>query len=240
VSLRSGSVAFRHSSVPTITIVDPRRFRPATPKGGNGTQLRAAWAGGGAGTTGLAEQLWASHRSADQAMSLVQSVLSGLPADTNFSTARGNLAVAADLIVAEPTVQVVQVPAAGSLDTHAAQLTPHANIWSDIANGITDMYARLAAAGHDGRVLTVTVSEFGRRVKENASLGCDHGKAGVQFLFGPMVAGGLVNGWDLSTLDQGDLPIDEDARRLYASALTWLGGPVDEVLGGSYAPVALA
>jgi uncharacterized protein (DUF1501 family) len=235
VSLRGGSVAFRHPNVPTITIVDPRRFKPATPKGGKGDQLRAAWAGGAPGSSGLAAQLWASHQTADQAMSAVQSVLASVPAGTAFNTAAGNMAFAAELIIANPTVRVIQVPAAGSLDTHAAQLTPHANIWSDIAGGLAAMYDRLAAAGHAGRVLTITVSEFGRRVKENASLGCDHGKAGVQFALGPMVTGGLINGWDLASLDQGDLPIVDDARRLYATALAWLGGPVDSVLGGAYA-----
>jgi len=239
VALKAGAVAFRHPSAPTVTIVNPNRFKGTTPKGGKPAELRAAWAAGASGVGGLAGQLWASHQVADQAMSLVSSVLAGAPSGANFSTAAGHLSFAADLIVADPTVQLVQVPASASLDTHANQLGPHADIWADIAEGVAAMYAKLAAAGHDQRVLTITVSEFGRRVQENASQGCDHGKAGVQLAIGPMVTGGLLGGWDLASLDQGDLPIDEDARRFYATALQWLGGPVDSVLGGSFAPLPL-
>jgi len=237
VALRSGAVAFRHASVPTIAITNPSRFKGATPKGGKAAELRTAWASGAKGVSGLAGQLWASHQAADEAMALVSSVAGKLPAGTNFNTTTGQLAFAAELIATEPKVQVIQVAAASSLDTHANQLGPHATIWGDIATGLAGMYEQLAASGHDRRVLTVTVSEFGRRVQENASLGCDHGKAGVHFACGPMVTGGLLGGWDLTQLDQGDLPIEVDARRLYASALTWLGGPVDPVLGASYVPL---
>ena len=75
-------------------------------------------------------------------------------------------------------------------------------------------------------MLVVTTSEFGRRVMENGSGGTDHGNGGLQFVFGPTVAGGVVHGgYDLTTLDKGDLPVVVDTRSVYRSALEWLGGP---------------
>jgi uncharacterized protein (DUF1501 family) len=88
----------------------------------------------------------------------------------------------------------------------------------------------MAAQGRAEEVLVVTTSEFGRRVAENGS-GTDHGRAGVQFLAGPMVAGGQVAGaFALGGLVEGDLPVVVDTRSLYAEALDWLGGPTAEVL----------
>jgi len=83
----------------------------------------------------------------------------------------------------------------------------------------------------------MTTSEFGRRVHENGS-GTDHGNGNVQFLAGPMVAGGqIVGSSDLANLDQGDLRTSIDTRSLYANALDWLSagnGPTDEVLAAPY------
>ena len=49
-------------------------------------------------------------------------------------------------------------------------------------------------------------SEFGRRVKENASLGTDHGVAGPMFILGKNINGGFYGEHpSLNDLDQGDL-----------------------------------
>jgi uncharacterized protein (DUF1501 family) len=97
----------------------------------------------------------------------------------------------------------------------------------------------LAAADVDDRVLLMTVSEFGRRVAENGSGGTDHGKAGVQFLVGPMVNGGVHGEPNLGALDDGDVAAQIDTRSLYTAALDWLGGPADEVLGGKFDPLGV-
>ena len=74
-------------------------------------------------------------------------------------------------------------------------------------------------------VMVVTTSEFGRRVAENGSGGTDHGNGGLQFVFGPSVAGGTIHGgYDLSSLDDGDIPLAIDTRSVYQAALDWLGG----------------
>ena len=93
----------------------------------------------------------------------------------------------------------------------------------------------------------MTTSEFGRRVAENGSAGTDHGRGGIQFLLGGraqdnptevsiengphLVGGQLVGELDLKNLQDGDLPIKVDTQDLFAEALRWLGGPVEQVLG---------
>ena len=67
-----------------------------------------------------------------------------------------------------------------------------------------------------GDVTVVVMSEFGRRVTENANSGADHGHGGVALLLGGGLAGGRVHGhWeDLhpDVLDRGDVPGWTDFR----------------------------
>jgi hypothetical protein len=44
----------------------------------------------------------------------------------------------------------------------------------------------------------------------------------------------VVGDLGLGALVDGDLPLSTDTRSLYGVALDWLGGPVDEVLGGPF------
>ena len=82
------------------------------------------------------------------------------------------------------------------------------------------------ASGDLDRVMVITTSEFGRQIAENGSAGTDHGKGGLQFIFGPTVAGGIVHGgYDLGAVDDGGVPPSVDTRSVYRSALEWLGGP---------------
>jgi uncharacterized protein (DUF1501 family) len=140
------------------------------------------------------------------------------------------LAVAAALVHDEPAVRVIQVMA-GGFDTHAAQAATQTRLLTDLADGVASFFSTLAGSGNAERVLLVTVSEFGRRVAENGSGGTDHGKAGVQFVVGPAVKGGVYGQYDLGALDDGDLPARVDPGSLYTLALDWLGAPVEEILG---------
>ncbi|MEZ4829075.1 MAG: DUF1501 domain-containing protein [Bacteroidia bacterium] len=62
----------------------------------------------------------------------------------------------------------------------------------------------LQAGGKDQNMLTMTFSEFGRRVNENGSLGTDHGAAAPLIIFGLAVNGNGFIGDDVnfSDLDQ--------------------------------------
>jgi uncharacterized protein (DUF1501 family) len=97
-------------------------------------------------------------------------------------------------------------------------------------------YSDLKAHDLSKRVLTVTFSEFGRRVKENGSLGTDHGVAGPMFLVGDTLKAGIHGKYpSLSDLDQGDLKHHTDFRRIYATLLeNWLGWPSKPALEGNF------
>jgi hypothetical protein len=72
------------------------------------------------------------------------------------------------------------------------------------------------------RVVGMTVSEFGRRPEENASLGSDHGAASVMFMFGDAV-NGKTYGDNLSfdKLDKNkDFVYQFDYRRVYDELMT--------------------
>ena len=99
----------------------------------------------------------------------------------------------------------------------------------------------LAASRLDDRVLVLVFSEFGRRVAENGSMGTDHGTAGPVFLAGPCVRPGLNGAYpSLSDLDDGDLKMAVDFRRVYATVLEgWLGLRSKAALGGIFEPLPL-
>jgi uncharacterized protein (DUF1501 family) len=73
------------------------------------------------------------------------------------------------------------------------------------------------------RTSVVVMSEFGRRVAENASLGTDHDRGGVMFVLGGGTPGGMHCRWpglDVDRLDgPGDLPLVHDYRDVLAVLL---------------------
>lgn len=135
----------------------------------------------------------------------------------------------------------------GGFDTHANQLEDHSTLLTDLSNSIKTFYEDLAQAGLDDKVLSMSISEFGRRTFENGSNGTDHGKAAPLMLFGPAMEGNGFVGThpDLTNDDgQGNLNYTQDFREVYASVLeNWLcieSGLVDEaLLNNTYARVDL-
>jgi uncharacterized protein (DUF1501 family) len=124
----------------------------------------------------------------------------------------------------------------GGFDTHANEKPSHATLMSQLADSLAAFQADLEGHGRADQVLTMSFSEFGRRVKENGSQGTDHGAAGPMFVLGTNVKGGLYGDHpDLSKLDDGDLRHSVDFRSVYASVIeNWLGAPSQDVLGGSF------
>ena len=113
----------------------------------------------------------------------------------------------------------------GSFDTHASQSAGHPKLWSEVSGAIVDFWDDLREHGAADNVVMLLFSEFGRRVKDNGS-GTDHGAAGVAFLLGPQVKGGMHGEYPetrAEALDQGDLVPNQDFRGLYSSVLDdWL------------------
>ncbi|BCX80617.1 hypothetical protein MIT9_P0191 [Methylomarinovum caldicuralii] len=109
----------------------------------------------------------------------------------------------------------------GGWDTHANQAATLAARLDDLARSLAAFHADLGAQMTNTCV--VVMSEFGRRVAENASGGTDHGHGGVMLVLGGGVQGGKIYGDrpDLSDLyGPGDLPVTTDYRSVLAEAVT--------------------
>ena len=120
----------------------------------------------------------------------------------------------------------------GGYDTHSKQEGSHARLMGELGAALSAFTADLKAQGNFDRVLTMTFSEFGRRVAENASQGTDHGAAAPMFLLGGKIQPGLHGqAPSLEKLDRGDLIHTVDFRNIYATILeNWLQAPVEPIL----------
>jgi uncharacterized protein (DUF1501 family) len=86
----------------------------------------------------------------------------------------------------------------GGWDTHVNEVGPQAHT-GQLANLLRDFGDALAAFSQDmgermADITVVTMSEFGRTVKENGDRGTDHGHANVMFVLGGCVQGGRIYG----------------------------------------------
>ncbi len=129
-------------------------------------------------------------------------------------------------------------------DTHAEQGTLDGKLhalMSTLSEGLVALYTDLTECLN--RVTVVVLSEFGRRVEENASAGCDHGHGNAMMVMGGNVNGGQViaewPGLHPDVLDQGrDLAITIDYRDVLGEILQKRAGntSLDTVFPG-YTPV---
>ena len=124
--------------------------------------------------------------------------------------------------------------------TELGQWDHHANEGSavgQLANRLDDFARGLAAFSLDlgdrmADVVVVTMSEFGRTVRENGNRGTDHGHGNAMLIFGGGVKGGKVYGrWpglEREQLWQGrDLAITTDFRDVFAEIVTTHLGATD-------------
>lgn len=130
-------------------------------------------------------------------------------------------------------VRVATVDTGGDFDTHDSQKTTLDEDLVMVSEGLSAFQADLEARGVADQVLTLVWTEFGRRPKENSSLGTDHGAGGLAWIMGSRVKGGLLSPYpDLTAFDEHDnLKVTVDFRAVYASLLEqWLATGADEVL----------
>ncbi len=131
----------------------------------------------------------------------------------------------------------------GGYDTHSNQLAAHDRLLKDLGDSVKAFMDDIQAQGNRERVLLMTFSEFGRRVKENGSSGTDHGAASVMFVAGNKVKAGLQGKYpSLAPADlfNGDLKYTTDFRSVYAGILEqWLRTESAPVLGRKFNPLAL-
>jgi uncharacterized protein (DUF1501 family) len=136
-----------------------------------------------------------------------------------------NLKAVAAMIAAGLPLRCVALDAPGGYDTHAAQANTLSTNLQLAADSLLAFQRDVEARGLADRVLTLVWSEFGRRAKENASDGTDHGAAGVGFVMGTHAAGRMIGEFPgLAQLDErGNVRATSDYRGLYSSLLEqWL------------------
>ena len=99
--------------------------------------------------------------------------------------------------------------------------------WGRMNRNVEDLAGSLAAFFDDlgsqaGKVTVVTISEFGRRVKENANFGLDHGYGNVMLVAGAGVKGGTYYGrWPgLANETDADLLVTTDYRSVLSEVVS--------------------
>lgn len=117
----------------------------------------------------------------------------------------------------------------GGFDTHKRQVNAsdtttgfHAKLMKDLSSGISAFQEDLELMGLEDRVMGMTYSEFGRRIKSNASLGTDHGAAAPLIMFGKHAKKGILGTSpdipaDIQVVN--NIPFQYDFRSIYASVL---------------------
>jgi uncharacterized protein (DUF1501 family) len=123
----------------------------------------------------------------------------------------------------------------GGYDEHENEKSNHMEVLTTLDQGVYAFYQDLKQKGLLDRVVVLIYSEFGRRIKENASGGTDHGSAGPVFVFGGKVNGGLYGDYpNFNKIDDvGDFQHAVDFRSIYASILEkWMKIPAKDVLLG--------
>ena len=138
-------------------------------------------------------------------------------------------------------------------DTHGKQVNPkethlgvHAKLLSAVSEAVACFQDDLHLMNKQDDVLSMTISEFGRRIISNASYGTDHGSSAPVMLFGTKLKGGLVgtNPVIPDVVNTNDnLPLQTDFRTVYRSVLKgWLDVQDDKlnaILPGTFTELDL-
>lgn len=151
-----------------------------------------------------------------------------------------SLALAAQIVGSKVGTRILYVQH-GSYDTHVNQKATQDRLLGEFSDAMSAFYTDLAAHGNDKRVLTLTFSEFGRRIAENGSSGTDHGEASPLFVIGGGVKGGIYgDNPNLAQTNMGNLPFTTDFRSVYATVLErWLGRSSQRILAGTFPQLPL-
>ncbi len=163
-----------------------------------------------------------------------------------------HLQIIAQLMKLQAGLSVATVDV-GGWDTHDNQGVNggyFTNLVSLLANGLAALYRDLDSGGNGNLANCLTIvlqSEFGRRLRENANRGTDHGHGNVMLVMGGSVNGGLYGQWPGlgpdQLFDNADLQVTTDFRRVLSEVLIRrLGNPrLGQIFPGfsNYTPMAV-
>ncbi|MBI2949465.1 MAG: DUF1501 domain-containing protein [Verrucomicrobia bacterium] len=140
-----------------------------------------------------------------------------------------HLKIIAQMIKLDVGLRVATVDL-GGWDTHENQGTApggyFANLVQQLSDGLAAFYSDLDGSqtnSHPKRLTIVIQSEFGRRIRQNANRGTDHGTANPMLILGGNVNGGLYGTWPGlhpdQRFDSADLKPTTDFRQLLSEVL---------------------
>mgnify|MGYP006178372233 CR=1 FL=1 len=167
---------------------------------------------------------------ANQYSTRISAAAAAVPTQGTYPTSNtlaDQLKIVARLIKGGLKTRVYMV-SMGGFDTHSAQTNTdtstgnHATLMQRLSDAVKAFQDDLQGMGIEDRVLGMTFSEFGRRIKSNASTGTDHGAAAPMFVFGTKVNPGVsgVNPTIPTTATVNDnIPMQFDFRSVYSSIL---------------------
>lgn len=136
----------------------------------------------------------------------------------------------------------------GGFDTHSSQVDvtdpakgKHSELLLNISEAVHLFMQDLELQGLQDKVVGMTFSEFGRRIKSNESYGTDHGEAAPMFFFGSKVNPVVFGANPIIEKDvhpKANLPMEFDFRSVYGSVMEdWFGTPkqvIEDVLSITY------
>lgn len=238
----SQSLAVRSRRHSPLVFDDPARFRR------DGTedekQALAALSRTRSTSNTVLEFLASTAQNATESSDFVRQASASYRTTVDYGQGGGlgvNLQRVAALIAAGMPTRLYYVTYQGnSFDTHVQQADLHSRLLMYTADAVRGFVEDLKRIGRADDVATMIFTEFGRRVEENGSLGTDHGTATPMFLVGKPVKGGFYGTPpSLTDLDDGNLKMTTDFRRVYASAIEgWLGcDRADVILKGRFEPI---
>jgi len=240
----SQSLAVRSGKHSPLVFDDPARFRR------DGTDdekhvLAALGSNHAQSSNAALDFLSATARNAADSSDFVRQASAAYrtPVDYGIGNAfGGGLQRVAALIAAGMKTRLYYVSYQGNaFDTHVQQGDVHSRLLMYTADAVRAFLDDVARIGRGDDVAVMMFTEFGRRVEENGSLGTDHGTAGPMFLFGKHLKGGLYGQPpSLTDLDDGNLKMTTDFRRVYATSIKeWLGyDDTDTILKGRFDTLA--
>ncbi len=144
------------------------------------------------------------------------------------NTLGDQLKIVARLIAGGLKTRVYMV-STGGYDTHSVQVNAadtttgaHATLLQRLSDAIKAFQDDIKFLRVEDRVVGMTYSEFGRRIKSNSSTGTDHGAAAPMFLFGSQIDPGMLGRnptIPASATVNDNIPMQYDFRSIYATLL---------------------
>jgi hypothetical protein len=117
----------------------------------------------------------------------------------------------------------------GGFDTHSVQVNAtdtttgqHATLLQRVSDACKAFQDDLQFLQIQDRVIGMTYSEFGRRIKSNSSVGTDHGAAAPVFIFGSKVEAGILGDNPAippNATVNDNIPMQYDFRSIYSTIL---------------------